>query len=123
MHGYSQSSFLNYSNILQQLEEEVKRLKAKITEQEVTLSSNANKYAEHAQLEGLVKSLKTENMQCDGKIRDLQAELVSLYAKSPEVRNIVSFPFHLRICRRYFIDYIQIARLLFHNLLPYSLFE
>ena len=46
----------------------------------------AEKDREQAELEQTVKSLKNENMQSDGKIRELQTELVSLYAKSPEVR-------------------------------------
>lgn len=46
-----------------QLVDEVKRLKPKITEQERTLCSNAEKDKEQAQLEETVKSLKTEYMQ------------------------------------------------------------
>ena len=63
----------------------MKRLKTKIEEQDRLLSMKAEKDREQAELQETVKSLKNENMQSDGKIRELQTELVSLYAKSPEV--------------------------------------
>ena len=78
--------FFFFFIIFQQSEDEVKKLKAKVTELEVALSASADKCASQDALEEEVKTLKAENLQSGGKIRDLQAELVSMYAKSPEVR-------------------------------------
>ena len=60
----------------------------KIGELEGELISTRDKSVRYDELEEKMKTLKSETLQSDGKIRDLQAELVSLYAKSPEVRNL-----------------------------------
>lgn len=78
--------FNKYCYLLQQLEDEIKRLKTRINVLESEISDKKkevtavkNKHKEE------ITSLTNEHQQASRKIRELQAEVTSLHAKEPEV--------------------------------------
>lgn len=64
----------------QQLEDEVKRLRQKNTELEENLKQKTTEYSDAPRVTDL-----PENSQLQSRVRDLQAEIFALRAKSPEV--------------------------------------
>ncbi|XP_060552908.1 protein Daple-like, partial [Ruditapes philippinarum] len=69
----------------QQLEEEIKRLKERNFQLEADVSARLGSADELTQLKQEVCTLGEENMKLEARVRELQAEIFTLHAKSPEV--------------------------------------
>ncbi|XP_060596293.1 kinesin-like protein KIFC3 isoform X2 [Ruditapes philippinarum] len=69
----------------QQLEEEIKRLKERNFQLEADVSARLGSADELTQLKQEVSTLGEENMKLEARVRELQAEIFTLHAKSPEV--------------------------------------
>lgn len=81
------SLLCNYT--VQQLEEEMKRFKQKCVqlEEEITLKSRKTDDLQKVKDESL--ALTQENTKLQANIRDLQAQIFTLQAKSPEVSSCI----------------------------------
>ncbi|XP_053402690.1 kinesin-like protein KIFC3 [Mercenaria mercenaria] len=69
----------------QQLDDEIKRLKERNLQLEADVTARFGSADEMNQLKHEVSTLGEENTQLEARVRELQAEIFTLHAKSPEV--------------------------------------
>ena len=76
----------------QQLEEELKRYKQRVDQLEAEVTVATTTQLDKHEHEHQVASLEAENLQLQDKVRELQAQIFALHAKSPEVNGIFMPP-------------------------------
>lgn len=76
--------------LLQQLDEEIKRLKERNCQLEAEVTAQSGSTEEWNQLKHEISTLGEENTRLQAQVRELQAEIFTLHAKSPEVSSTLT---------------------------------